>query len=243
MCSELNRESGKNMLRRWWPVLISLMLVAVGIAAGNWQTRRGDYKESLRARYEAMLQSAPVRLDVNSDVQQLDMRRVQVSGYWQKSRTIFLDNRVHDGVPGYHAITPLCFDQQHCVPVNRGWLPRTRLRSELPNVTEPDGVIQISALSRLPPGQTFALGPEEQDSRLWQQFDLVRYAKWTGREQLPLLLQQTNDTQDGLVRTWERVDFGIDKHRGYAFQWYGLALLSLVFAFIFCYRQLKTEER
>jgi cytochrome oxidase assembly protein ShyY1 len=29
-----------------------------------------------------------------------------------------------------------------------------------------------------------------------------------------------------LVREWDRPDFGIDRHRGYAFQWYALAGLT-----------------
>jgi surfeit locus 1 family protein len=43
-----------------------------------------------------------------------------------------------------------------------------------------------------------------------------------------VVLQQTNDASDGLVREWDRPDLGIDKHRGYALQWYSLAGLTAV---------------
>ena len=39
-------------------------------------------------------------------------------------------------------------------------------------------------------------------------------------------LQQTSAGHDGLVRDWPAPDAGIDRHRGYAFQWYALAALA-----------------
>ncbi|HWR87335.1 MAG TPA: hypothetical protein VN277_02820, partial [Acidiferrobacterales bacterium] len=50
----------------------------------------------------------------------------------------------------------------------------------------------------------------------------------------PVLVQQTSVADDALVREWERPDLGIDKHRGYALQWYALAALTAVLlAFFF----------
>jgi cytochrome oxidase assembly protein ShyY1 len=43
------------------------------------------------------------------------------------------------------------------------------------------------------------------------------------------MIQQTSPTGDGLVRDWPAPDFGIDKHYGYAFQWFALAATLLVF--------------
>ena len=47
------------------------------------------------------------------------------------------------------------------------------------------------------------------------------------------VVQQTNDTGDGLRRVWPRPDAGVDKHRGYAFQWYSLAALIAVLTLFF----------
>jgi surfeit locus 1 family protein len=44
----------------------------------------------------------------------------------------------------------------------------------------------------------------------------------------PLLLQQSNDTGDGLIRDWPRPDTGIATHVSYAIQWYGLAATLVV---------------
>ena len=46
----------------------------------------------------------------------------------------------------------------------------------------------------------------------------------------PFLIQQdTHAPDDGLVREWPSPEFGIDKHYGYAFQWFALAATLVVF--------------
>ena len=51
---------------------------------------------------------------------------------------------------------------------------------------------------------------------------------------LPLqhfVLEQTSadGSETALVRDWPAPDLGIDKHRGYAFQWYALAAMAFLF--------------
>jgi len=67
--------------------------------------------------------------------------------------------------------------------------------------------------------------PEE---KVWPNLVLERYAKWSGLDLLPVVLQQTNDTGDRLVRDWPRPDFGIEKHKAYALQWYALAAVTVI---------------
>jgi len=44
----------------------------------------------------------------------------------------------------------------------------------------------------------------------------------------PVMIQQENPLDDGLVRVWSPPDLGIDKHYGYAFQWLALGVTILV---------------
>jgi surfeit locus 1 family protein len=47
---------------------------------------------------------------------------------------------------------------------------------------------------------------------------------------MPLSVQQTDTLRDGLQRDWQRPAAGVDKHYGYAFQWFGLsALIALLY--------------
>jgi cytochrome oxidase assembly protein ShyY1 len=58
----------------------------------------------------------------------------------------------------------------------------------------------------------------------------------------PILIEQHNDLGDGLARSWDRPDFGIAKHYGYAAQWFSLCAL-IVFLYIFFHvRRSRSEE-
>jgi len=47
----------------------------------------------------------------------------------------------------------------------------------------------------------------------------------------PIVLQQTSDTHDGLVRQWKRPDQGVNTHRAYALQWYAMGVLVVILYF------------
>ena len=68
---------------------------------------------------------------------------------------------------------------------------------------------------------------------IWQNLDFEAYERATGRRVARFVVQQTNDTGDGLRRAWPRPDAGVDRHRGYAFQWYSLAALIAVLLLYF----------
>jgi surfeit locus 1 family protein len=61
-----------------------------------------------------------------------------------------------------------------------------------------------------------------------QNLVIERIAAETGLRLQPLVVRQTNDAGDGLVRAWERPDAGVNTHRAYAVQWYALALLTVI---------------
>ena len=63
--------------------------------------------------------------------------------------------------------------------------------------------------------------------------DPVAYARETGLVLRPLAVVQEDDTaapaspSDGLLRQWPQPATGVDKHHGYAFQWFALCALII----------------
>jgi surfeit locus 1 family protein len=53
----------------------------------------------------------------------------------------------------------------------------------------------------------------------------VEFAAESGLALLPVTLQQTGAASEGVLREWPAVNLGVDKHYGYAFQWFGLSAL------------------
>lgn len=73
-----------------------------------------------------------------------------------------------------------------------------------------------------------------------QNVDLQDFQAETGLPLLGISVVQTGPASDGLLREWPQPASGVDKHYGYAFQWFGLAL---VIAFLYVWFQIVRPLR
>ena len=84
------------------------------------------------------------------------------------------------------------------------------------------------------PGIRLALG-DPQAGRIRQNLDMAAFAKESGLSLLPVSVQQVGALADGLQRDWLQPATGVDKHYGYAAQWFGL---SGLFAILYVWFQI-----
>lgn len=228
--------------RRFKPSLWSTLAAAVGIAAtvalGFWQLGRAQEKSEAMAAREAALQEAPVHLGQTPiEATSVEGRRVEARGRFDASGMVLLDNRVRHGQAGYEVVMPLKIegDGMH-VLVNRGWVRGTGDRSRLPEITTPAGVVHVVGLALVPGRKVFELSDSAPQGPVWQNLTLGRYRARKGYTLQPIMIQQTNDTGDGLVREWPTAARSIDVHRSYAVQWFALAVLIAVVYLGFSFR-------
>lgn len=210
------------------PLIAGVALALLALQLGHWQTRRAAEKAALQAEYLAPARSQPQGLGSQPPA---EWQVMELRGEWLAARSILLDNRVHDGRAGYHVITPLQVTEQGVrVLVNRGWVPTGPDRARLPDITPPGGPVTITGRVRHPADKPFTLGAEAAApvGKVWQTLDLPRYRVWSQGPVADFYLQQTSSAEDGLIRDWPQPDAGIDRHRGYALQWYALAVLATV---------------
>lgn len=226
------------------PVLAALAAVALTVSLGNWQTRRADEKEALQRRADRLAQEPPVNLGAQPVAAELlDRRRVVVRGEWVAGKAIYLDHRQRQGVVGYEVLMPLRIEggERH-VLVNRGWVKAGAQRDAMPAVATPAGILGIEGEARASVSRYLELGHEAARGRVWQNVSLEEYAAWSGLSLQPVMVLQTGAADDGLLRVWPRPDYGIDRHRGYALQWYGLAALVLVLSLVLGLGKRKSDE-
>jgi cytochrome oxidase assembly protein ShyY1 len=216
---------GRAAITAFVPLLAGVLIVGVTVSLGNWQVRRAHEKADLQARIDRFARTAAV--PVGADAQVHEGQAVSLEGRWLAHHTILLDNRTHGGRAGYHVLTPLQLaDGSGAVLVNRGWLPVGADRTRLPDISTPDDAQTIAGRMRPVEAAPFALSSELVAGRMWQNLDLDRYRAETGMTLATWTLQQTSAAADGLVREWPAPAAGIDRHRGYALQWYSLAGLA-----------------
>jgi len=219
---------------RWLPATATLLGMVLFVYLGLWQSGKGDKLEAELAQHAARHQLGAVTVGASLvDASQLRDAPITATGYYEPQYQIFLDNRQDNGQPGVHVITPFKIEgTQTRILVNRGWVGWPRGRSVLPTVATPAGRVQVTGLAFVPSTKKFFLMPDhpEVSSQLWSRLDLARFSALLGHPLQPVvLLQNSGDANDTLVRRWDPPENRVGMHRGYAFQWFGMALALLIF--------------
>jgi cytochrome oxidase assembly protein ShyY1 len=233
------------------PFVATCLLVLLGIALGNWQTRRAAEKAGLQARLEQGMAAAPLKLDGSPvDPARLEFHRVVVTGEFVPNWPVFLDNRPQAGRTGFILLMPFKIaGSNKFVLVARGWLPRnTAEHDRLPSYATPPGRVTLEgrAVRQLPRVMQLGTPAPLKPNAIVQNTDPAEVARASGLDLLPLVVEQTGlGTQgDGLLRNWPAPSTDIDRHKGYALQWYALAAMAFLFFVITGFRsgRRKTEQ-
>lgn len=221
---------------RFWLVTAAALLgLAVTFALGTWQWGRAQQKLALEATMQER-KSLPAldqqALVATENIASLHHRRIVLRGRWEPQRTVFLDNRQMHGRPGFYVVTPLRLaGSSAAVVVQRGWVPRDFTdRQRLPDLQTPAGEVQVQGRIAPPPAKLYEFGGAG-TGPIRQNLDLTAFRAETGLALLEVSVQETGPASQGLQRDWPLVASGVDKHYGYAFQWWALsALIALLYA-------------
>lgn len=232
-------------ISRLLPTVAALLVIWTTFSLGQWQTGRAQYKERLHAAAVSANAQAPWTLDarlLNPD--KVAHRRVWVHGEFLANTTVYLDNRSYRQQPGVHVLTAFRPSEPGApvVVVNRGWMPLSpQQRQRVPAPAMPDGVQTLEGLAQAQVPSYWNLGAPAAGKLggLWPNFGFDAYAQLTGLKLQPFVVLQTSASNDSLVRDWPVAGSGSEKHRGYAFQWYSLCLLTLGWWLWFTFRPNK----
>ncbi len=221
----------KNSYRRWLLIML-LFLTCLGMAGLQlWRAAtRGERFE----REQAALISTPISISgQHAERAEIVDRAATVRGRWLPGKTLFLDNKIYRSHPGYHVLTPLQLSGSEVVVlVNRGWIPAPRLRSEIPLVSTPTGEIEISGVTRGFETRTFELQKNLPQGSVWQHVRETDYRQLSGLDALPVILLQTGDAGDGLIRDWGTPDNPATRHYGYAAMWLVFAVMAVFYGLL-----------
>ena len=160
--------------------------------------------------------------------------RVEVRGRFEPKYAVLIDNRILHGVVGYQVVMPLRINagERH-VLVNRGWVAATGSRDILPQIKTPPEEVLIAGLATVPSKRYLELSKQVAEGKVWQNLTLERYRAAMPIALQPVVIQQESEIDDGLKREWSAPDLGIDKHYGYAFQWFAMAA-AIVIIYLVC---------
>lgn len=218
------------------PTLLTLVAVALFAAAGSWQLGRAGEKRALAADFAAGGPALEWR-QLPPDAPRY--QRVTLRGRYDPERQFLLDNMSHQSVAGLQVLTPLVLDDGSAVMVNRGWLPWGPSRSALPDVTV-DGEKRtvVGRLDELPkPGIWLEAPPATGWPRLAQYPRMGELAQALGRELAPRQVLLDPAVPDGFVREWRVPGTPVDRHLGYAVQWFAFAAVAVAIWLVLSFRK------
>ena len=197
-------------------------------------------------------------------------RSVRLRGLWLGTQTVYLDNRQMHGMPGFYVLTPFAVEgSNQTVMVQRGWIQRNfENRTQLQPVQTPTGLVELVGRIAPPPSHLMELGKSvvvappiasassaagsssvaadtkattEGSYAIRQNLDLDAFRVETGLPlRIDVSLQQSGAASEGLQRDWPAPALGIERHYGYAFQWFAL---SALIAFLYVWFQLIAPWR
>lgn len=235
------------MLKRILIAAAALIGIAVTTSLGFWQWDRARQRNALHDAIAARAAMPPMAtadlLAARGELPGLVHRPVVLRGEWIAERTVFLENRQMNGVPGFYVVTPLRLAGDAVVLVQRGWVQRNfTQRTALPPVQTPAGEVEVRGRLAPPPAKLYAFSTEEKGT-IRQNLDLDRFRAETGLPLLALSVQQAGAPSEGLSRQWPQPGSGAEKNIGYAFQWWALAALIAILYAWFQFLQPRRRAR
>ena len=213
----------------------ALLIVALTASLGTWQLRRADARAAAQHKQDAAMAAAPVDLGSRKAADGVAGARVRLVGRFDPVRSILLDNRTRDGVAGFHVVTPMRLTASgDWVLVLRGWIARDpQDRARLPALITPTDEVALEGVAEAELAQPMLLGTVAEPGpgdRIWQHLDYPTYRRWSGLPVWSVIVRQNAEpaVADRLVREWARPGMSVERHQGYAFQWFAMTAVAVI---------------
>lgn len=221
--------------------LVTLICIPLFIKFGFWQYGKAQHKMDVQSAYAASLgdsaASFPIALNTLNETNTgfWQYKKVALKGEYDTQYQVLLDNKVEQTRAGYHVITPLKVEgSNRFVMVNRGWIPANHSHANVPKVKTPSGSVSLVGQVWVPSTKFYTL--EDTDAlaaegfkSVWQHMDFARYKTLVPFDVSPLMVKlDPNSDAGGFVRNWQVPVKRIATHIGYAYQWFGFAVATLL---------------
>lgn len=185
-------------------------MTALTFGLGVWQLDRAAQKEKI-------------------SLERRDAQPISLSGRWLVEQTLYVDNRQMNAKQGFFVVTPLVISANDYVLVERGWIARDFMdRKKLQTIQTPAGDVVVSARKLIDPALPAVIADNAASELPIVQYINLRALQSTmPSKTYKGYVQQLGAASEGLKRDWYEPASGVEKHYGYAFQWFALCALLI----------------
>lgn len=225
--------------------VLAIVAIASFTSLGFWQSRRAIEKQAmLDAAAQVLAARQPVPLAAAADpARRRDYDWSDGEGVFDARGPLWLDNQQREGRAGVRAYRLFVPERGAPFLVDLGWLPLPGDRT-LPAIQRPSGRVVVRGLLAPPPSTGLALGGgvvRHGDGWLLTRIDTTAIGPVLGLSVplAPRVLRLDPALPLGYDRDLQLLANTLppEKHRGYALQWFALALAVFVTALILTFRR------
>lgn len=227
-------EKGEDSFLKWFLLLIP----ATTFGLGTWQVKRRQWKMQLINELTRLTTAEPIPLPLDPhELNNLEYRRVMVRGQYDHSQELYIlprspvdpDKEAREagrlsssGETGANVITPFrCTDLGITILVNRGYVPRQKIRPETRMKGQVEGEMEVVGVVRLTETRKPFVPNNDVERNRWHYRDLEAMASVTGAEPIFIDADFGSTIPGGPIGGQTRVTLR-NEHMQYIVTWYGL---------------------
>ncbi|MDA9680095.1 SURF1 family protein [Gammaproteobacteria bacterium] len=216
----------------WKVTVFSILCLSSFLHLGFWQLDREVEKRELLSQTANRLTLVPLNAGKLPEQGDLEGVPVRLLGEYQE-QVLLLDNKVLDGKVGFEAHQLFRDNTGLLFLVNRGFVPMGRTREDqlkFPKVHDKPADI----LGRIyqPGSQILLLADQNQTLSKFpvivQHIDVKKMIDTFSERVYPFVIRLELKQLGSLPRYWPSTVMSPEKHKGYAIQWFSMALAVLI---------------
>ncbi|WP_416687077.1 SURF1 family protein [Candidatus Pseudothioglobus sp. Uisw_041] len=229
-------------LRFILPSILITATFAFLVSLGFWQLERADDKRSIEASIKQANTGSVELIRKEEGLQSKEYYEVRLQGKYLSDKQFIYDNQIVDQVSGYYVLTPYALEgQSKAILINRGFIPWNGRRDKLADIVIGHETREIKVqISK--PIKRMELKPSEvgiQFPVLIQSIDLQDMADRAKVDFSSVIGLLDASASNGFIRKWEPYTGSIEKHIGYAVQWFLMALVLAIIGIRIAIKQRK----
>ncbi len=229
-------------LRFILPSILITATFAFLVSLGFWQLERADEKRGIEASIKQANTGSVELIKKEEGLQSKEYYEVRLQGKYLSDKQFIYDNQIVDQVSGYYVLTPYALEaQSKAILINRGFIPWNGRRDKLADIVIGQETREIKVqISK--PIKRMELKPSEvgiQFPALIQSIDLQDMADRAKVDFSSVIGLLDASASNGFIRKWEPYTGSIEKHIGYAVQWFLMALVLAIIGIRIAIKQRK----
>lgn len=225
-------------------LLFTVFFLAVFVRLGFWQLERAQEKEAQRNAQAVADGAQPVTLSrAHRERSSLSGRLIEDRGRFLEEVVFLRDNVIFQGTVGFEVMRPFYSEAGDIALVNFGFVPGGSDRSVLPSVPALTEVDKLSGRAYISEWASDAgIDLYTGWPRITPTQSPLANGNIAGLSLLPFIVRLDASHPDALPRFWPLTVTSAEKHRGYAVQWFLMAVALLTLFIVFTWKQYKEQR-